>query len=101
MQQLFRQLRNAFSHNLPERRQVIAWLVSAVLFAFIALLGHQAVPNDRGFLAYAFGLYAIDSLVFFALFAERPKLKIVMLTFIFLLEVAAVGFFVLKYASPR
>lgn len=100
MSQLIRQIRQLFSRNLPERRQVIAWLVSAVSFAFIALFGHRAVPVDRGFLSYAFALYALDSIIFFAMFAERPKLRLVMLTFIFLLEVAAIGFFVLSSASP-
>src|SRR5688572_8039953 len=101
MTQLIRQIRNAFFHNLPERRQIIAWLISAVIFVAIALFGRRVLPEDDGFLVYAFALYALDSLVFFALFAERPKLRLVMLTFIFLLEVAAIGFFVLKYASPR
>jgi ABC-type multidrug transport system fused ATPase/permease subunit len=101
MTPLLRQIRHAFAHNLPERRQLIAWAVSAVIFSLIAWFGHRAVPNDRGFLTYALALYVIDSIVFFALFAERPKLRLVMLTFIFLLEVAAVGFFVLKFASPR
>lgn len=101
MTPLLHQLQHAFTHRLPERRQVIAWLVSAVIFALIAAVGHQKVSEDQGFLVYALGLYALDSIVFFALFAERPKLRLVMLTFIFLLEIAAIGFFVLKFVSPR
>ncbi|HSX42399.1 MAG TPA: hypothetical protein VLE93_03580 [Candidatus Saccharimonadales bacterium] len=101
MNQLYRQLRHAFHYQLPERRQIIAWLISLAVFIAIIFFGHHSLPGDNGFLAYSFGLYALNSVVFLALFSERPKLKLVMLTSIFLLEIAAIGFFILGVASPR
>lgn len=94
---LIQQIRLAFTHRLPERRQIIAWLVSLLVFIAISFVSRIVPSGSSSFLGYAFGLYALDTLIFFALFGEQPKMKLVMLTFIFLLEIAAIGYYLLTF----
>lgn len=116
MRAFIQTLRLLLTSERPERRQVIAWIISLLIALVTTFIIHRHGYNQN-FYNYAIGLYLLDSVMFFVLLFEGPRLrlagseqifslsnanriKLVLLTFIFFLEIAVAGYYFLIAARP-
>lgn len=83
----------------PERKQLIAWLLSVGIFAVITYFGSRLIIDEPAPLWLVIGLYLINSIVFLALYRQFPKLGVVMLIYIYMFDLALFGYFFFTAAS--
>ena len=89
-----------FRRHYHLRRQFVTWLISLVGFFSLIWLYLVTKPTTTNFFIYSSILYGLDSIIFLIVLSDRPKMRLVMLTAIFLLEVASAGYYLLILARP-
>jgi hypothetical protein len=97
MNSFFKQFWKNLSHE--GQKDFYIWLTTlagAILTIIVALLKQ---PYDLELLYYFTGLYLINSYLFFHLSRHLPTIKIMMASFLFLLELSVIGYYFLSSAS--
>jgi hypothetical protein len=71
------------------------YLIAGGLLALIALYGYFAYPDLRRMPKLLVSLFAIDSLIYFFVGRDWPAVRLIMLVFIYLIELSAIGYYFL------
>lgn len=79
-------------------RQLIAWLVAVALAITVGAVGRH-LQIDAPIITQMSWLFVVDSAVFLAVYRNYPKLGLVMIVFMYFLELSILGYFILAAAS--
>lgn len=79
-------------------RQLAAWAIAVALALAVSAFGRQ-IQVEPTVIVQLGWLFIVDSAIFLALYRDYPKLGVVMITFMYFLELSVLGYFVLAGAS--
>ena len=79
-------------------RLLIAWAIAVALALAVSAFGRRTQIEPTAIVQLGW-LFIVDSAIFLALYRDYPKLGVVMITFMYFLELAVLGYFVLAGAS--
>lgn len=78
-----------------ERKAIVVWAISLLILLVIGVFAFFQRSLGMSVYYYLFGLFLVDSALFFALYRQLPTMKVTMLTIIAVLELSVIGYYLI------